>query len=155
MEANICLPLLGSFPCLQHPSFLRPFNHLQYFFHSVQNENKILRLSLLGLHPVVLWCGGLLSLSILSSSHGHPHPGGGEMCFSTLLVYLPERKLCSALVPKGPCIESMGPRMVLLESGRPLFITGLIPKEDCGPSSHFRCLVACDVNSLSLAFTMP
>lgn len=69
-----------------------------------------------------------------------------------------EMKLCSALVPKGPCIESLGPRVVMLRSvacERPLVIRGMIPKEDCGPCSHFICFVACDVNSLSLAFATP
>lgn len=69
-----------------------------------------------------------------------------------------EMKLCSALVPKGPCMESLGPRVVLLRSvacERPLGIRGMIPKEDYGPNSHFICFVACGINSLSLAFAMP
>ena len=69
-----------------------------------------------------------------------------------------EMKLCSALVPKGPGMESLGSRVVWLGSvawERPLVIRGLIPKEDYGPSRHFICFVACDVNSLSLAFAMP
>lgn len=61
-----------------------------------------------------------------------------------------EMKLCSALVPKGPCMESLGPRVVWLGSvtcERPLVIRGLVPKEDYGPSRHFIWFVACDANS--------